>query len=558
MPSMIGAGLTFNTQTGMSSQFGFKQSGSSIADYSDNALPSRSQPFQGFRGGPFSAQNHLVHPSAPGQGGTQSGLTFRSRDIRGAPVPVFLPQAREVRVNGSFLNSSRGFQQQPAPRFASVNNPFRSSSSKRPAISEFPPHEGQPSRFDFSRVDSEEGDRYELQPVTPHDLPQEDCKDDILRADRLSSQFDLAAQPDSRISQGSQYRLFPQEYISSPTGPFPEAHVGARQRGITRESEDSGDSSLHGSPFFDLVPLNVAQRRAAERRASGRDDPSHVLRAHGSALRRATRNISFNASFATNVSNAGSPLTAPSEVETPPSRRVSRFVPRVLGQSAMHGRSHMMSPLATLGDDGDVKNNGKAPSILPIYEILQVFSSHPANCSARKGHLLSQGDSRPTISTITASDMTTHTITQADGSQAFIFDPPPRLHPSGWHLRRHAAPQSTDPSLAQIHLGERADSANHAVISHRHHQYHGHSISDLGQQRRRVFFMIIAMISVLPFISPIALCGGFNTALQWHTRGEVDRFSPRQTRFLFIEMIASVIVFTAVVVFVVLKFAAHH
>lgn len=171
---------------------------------------------------------------------------------------------------------------------------------------------------------------------------------------------------------------------------------------------------------------------------------------------------------------------------------------------------------------------------------------------------VSQDDTRLTISTVTASDMTIRTINHADESQARIFNPPPRLRPNGWNLRRFAAPQSTDASLAQIHLGERENPVNDSIISYRRHRHHEHSISDLGQKRRRVFFMIIATTPILPFISIVALCGGFNTALQWHTRGEVDHFSPRQMRFLFIEMIASVVVLTAVVVFVVLKFAAHH
>lgn len=365
----MGAGPTSNTQTGMSSQYGFKHCGSSIADYSDSALPSHSQPFQGFWGGPFSAQSHLVHPCAQGQKDTQNGLTFRCRDIRGAPVPVFVPQAREVRVNGLFLNSSRGFQQKPAPRSSSIKNPFRSNSSKRPPISKFHPHQGQPSQFQFSRIGFEEGESYELQPVQPYGLLQDDGEDDIFRADRLSSQFDLTVQPASRISQGNRYRLFPQEYSSSPPGPLPEAHVGARQRGITLESDDSADRGLNKSPFLDLVPLDVAQRRAAERRATGSDDPSGVLRAHGSALRRATRNASFNASFATNISNAGSPLTALSESVAPSShRRVSRFVPRALGQGAIHGRSHMTSPLAHLGDDSGGKNECEVPEY-PPYEV---------------------------------------------------------------------------------------------------------------------------------------------------------------------------------------------
>lgn len=174
--------------------------------------------------------------------------------------------------------------------------------------------------------------------------------------------------------------------------------------------------------------------------------------------------------------------------------------------------------------------------------------------------MLTRNETGPTISTITASDMTIHTITQADGSQAHIFDPPPRLRPHGWDQHYAAAPRSTDPSLTQIHFGERSRSVNDAAFFHRYRRPRQQepSISDVGQQRRHAFFLIIAVASTLPFISLIALCGGFNTALQWHTRGEVGCFSPRQMRFLFFEMIASVVVITAVVVYVILKFAVHH
>lgn len=172
--------------------------------------------------------------------------------------------------------------------------------------------------------------------------------------------------------------------------------------------------------------------------------------------------------------------------------------------------------------------------------------------------MITQDDTHPTVSTVNTSDMTIHTLTQMDGSRAHFFDPPPRLHPRGWYQRRCAAPQSTDPSLAQIHRGERPNPVNDAMTSRSRRQTDHFWISDKGEQRRRAFFLIIAIASILPFISPIALCGGFDTALQWHTKGEADRFTRRQMRFLFVEMMVSVIVLTAVVVFVVLRFGAHH
>lgn len=366
---MVGAGLSLNSQP--VSQLGFKQCGSSIADYSDSALASHSRPFYSFNGEPSSAQSDFVSTSAQGQHNLQSSSNFQSRDIRRAPVPILVPQAHEFRVNGSLTNG-RGSPRQTVTRTETRNNPFWSNSSRRPAISKFPPHQGQPSKFDFSRIESEEGESYEMQAVTSHGEPRNYGKDDVLRAMRLSSQFDLTVQPENRKSQGNQNHLFAQEYSSSPPSAFPEAHIGHRQRGVTLGSEDSADRSLLESPFLDLVPLDVAQRRAAERRATGRDDPSSALRAHGSALRHATRNASFNASFPTNASNAGSPVKAPSAIATPSShRRISRFVPRLLGQTGVHARFNITSPLSVAQDSSSfVQQDGRTHLAFFLHDIL--------------------------------------------------------------------------------------------------------------------------------------------------------------------------------------------
>lgn len=168
---MFGAGLSFDTQPGTNSQFGFKQTGSSIADYSDAHMASASEPFQCFGGGPFDKNGHLVHPLPTGQAGNEGNISYRSRAIRGIPAPVLIPQAGPFRVNGTFSNSSRGFRyQQSAPRPASGSRfdiPFRSGNTKRLPVARFPPHYGQAGKFDFSRIESDDGeDTYELQPVS--------------------------------------------------------------------------------------------------------------------------------------------------------------------------------------------------------------------------------------------------------------------------------------------------------------------------------------------------------------------------------------------------------
>lgn len=335
MPSMLGAGLSFGNQPGTSSQFGFKQTGSSIADYSDTHMASASQPLQGFGRGPFNTQSHLVHPPVAGQGSNQGNMSYRSKDIRGAPAPVLIPHAGRVRVNGTFSNSSRVFQHQQSatrpPSGTKLSNPFRSGNTKRPPVARFPPHQGQAGKFDFSRIESDDGeDTYEMQPLATHGQPQRLVKG--LGKNRCpkiappSPQFDLTFHPGKHAPQSNQYETSSQDYSSSPP------------------ADEPNDRSLLESPFLNLVPLDEARRQAAARRASGRDDPSTALRALGHALRHATR----NASVPTNASNAGSPLSAPSAVATPATNgRVSRFVPRPIGPGMMHGGSYFSSPLAT-------------------------------------------------------------------------------------------------------------------------------------------------------------------------------------------------------------------
>lgn len=185
---MVGAGLSFNTRPPTGGDFGFKQCGSSIANYSDNEMPPES--FQEYQGGPFSQESHFVHPPPAGSENLRPGqVTFRSRDIRGVPAPVFVPQQRNHRVNGLFQDSSRGvgqpgFPPQPSVAhqarpssgaFDSMRSAFRNTDSKRPAVSQFSAHRGQPNRFEFSRLASDDGNAYELQPLS-NEMPQRQRK----------------------------------------------------------------------------------------------------------------------------------------------------------------------------------------------------------------------------------------------------------------------------------------------------------------------------------------------------------------------------------------------
>lgn len=319
-PSMKGAGLSLGDQQGW--LLGYKQCGSSIADVSDRDLPT--QNFTGFEGGPFQ-EDGLVHPLRRGERSLPGRPIFRPREIRGTPAPVFIAEQRDHRVNGFFTNDSRGLRQNQEQRPPSVSrlppvrDLFRSGSQKRPPIAKFPPHEGQPSGFDFSRLHSmKEGQSYEMQPLTPLGQPQQQGKNHIPIPISMPTSSNLTTPSGARALRRDHHGL---DSPLSPASVFPPT----RQRGATAESDESFNQSLVESPFLRLIPLEEARKNAASRRVSGKeDDAVSILAAHGAAVQRAIRNIS-------NTSHAGTTITSPPAVATPP---ISRFAPRLIANPA--------------------------------------------------------------------------------------------------------------------------------------------------------------------------------------------------------------------------------
>lgn len=167
--------------------------------------------------------------------------------------------------------------------------------------------------------------------------------------------------------------------------------------------------------------------------------------------------------------------------------------------------------------------------------------------------MVPQSDTRPTISTINGSDVTITTVNNLDGTSYRVFEPAPRLYPWDTRHRRLAAQKSTDRSLQAMTRGELRNPMNDAQLE-RGLLMEEAWLSKEAETCRWQFFLCIAFLSILPFISPIAFFGGFNSALSWHTHGEVDRFSVRQRRILLAEMIVFWLVFIAVVIFVILTY----
>lgn len=170
--------------------------------------------------------------------------------------------------------------------------------------------------------------------------------------------------------------------------------------------------------------------------------------------------------------------------------------------------------------------------------------------------MVSESDTRPTISTVNGSDVSVTTINHANGTYYRVFEPAPRLYPWDTRHRRLATQKSTDRSLQAMTRGELLNPMNDAQIQRgilRSEAW----LSQQAQTHRWQFFLVVAILSILPFISPIAFWGGFNSALSWHTHGEVDQFSVRQRQMLLVEMIVSWLVFIALIIFVVLTYVVQ-
>ena len=541
--SMLGAGLTFSTQHGTS---GFKWCGSSIADYSDcdiapDTESTRANLDRLFGGaqsnhqqqgaGLFVTTPSLVHP--PGNNTNPQDTRYRRHDISQVPVPVFVPEQRMHRVNGLFQNSSRPIPEpkseaptqqrhKRSPSFGqkisgAIRQPFRRDSSKQAPLQVSTLHHGQPPRHPFTELSSEDGNEnselgFELMAIDT----QPSLKEQVNRSP-------------------TQQMHCPPETINFPPLRMPQAHFDNRARGDSLESATS--TGLFDPNRFELLPLSVAQRLQAQRRASGQEDQTLTGRERLDSMR--------NASYTTDASQAGSQPATPSSAMTPNSGNVKRFVPRAFAQFS--------SPLSGR-DENDT--NGKVS-----YSQSSKVPKDPQKQAqlTQEGTMIAEDDTRPTISTVSGSDVTITTIRNEDGSQYRVFDPAPRLYPWDQRLRRPATQKSTDQSLQR--MAQRALNNSHdmerGVVSQRARDSE-HWLSDEAKARRRGFFMVTALFGLFPFISLIALAGILDCALSWHTRGEVDRFTSRQKRFLLAEFLIMLMATLGTFIFVSIKYSSHH
>ncbi|KAJ8132466.1 hypothetical protein O1611_g1158 [Lasiodiplodia mahajangana] len=82
-------------------------------------------------------------------------------------------------------------------------------------------------------------------------------------------------------------------------------------------------------------------------------------------------------------------------------------------------------------------------------------------------------------------------------------------------------------------------------------------VSDRADRIRRYCFYVIAILSILPFVGVLAMNRALSETLKWATRGEVDRLTHRQRRFIKFELAVEFAIYAGAAVAVAVYYAVE-
>ncbi|KAI0409874.1 hypothetical protein F4802DRAFT_592758 [Xylaria palmicola] len=85
----------------------------------------------------------------------------------------------------------------------------------------------------------------------------------------------------------------------------------------------------------------------------------------------------------------------------------------------------------------------------------------------------------------------------------------------------------------------------------------GHYISERAMKARQICFYLLAVLSLLPFIGVLALTGAFSDTFKWATRGELDRLTAGQRRFIKWMLLIEFILYTGGLVAIIVYFVVR-
>lgn len=110
----------------------------------------------------------------------------------------------------------------------------------------------------------------------------------------------------------------------------------------------------------------------------------------------------------------------------------------------------------------------------------------------------------------------------------------PRLLPIDKSARRNGGHAVDEPSASDVESSE------------------AHIYSPWGCQRRKQFFYMTLVLSILPFFGVMALHGSFNTLLASYTDGKVFRFTKKQRDTIKLMLVTEAVVYILIAIIVIL------
>ncbi|KAH9894569.1 hypothetical protein F4778DRAFT_794597 [Xylariomycetidae sp. FL2044] len=451
---------------------GIKETGSSIANYSDTDD-------EGPRN-PFDSREHIVqHPS-----GDSLSNYYEIRAVKDTSRQIFLPVPRNRHLKGFPQNSTRLYSsavkednESLGPQvFRQCSNPFRTGNRKGgDAFHTFPYKtvRNQPSKYDFRDSTSEYAPAAISNQATQGTygtLPSPDPEaDNVGSPSAVDAHFDISA--DIEVDS-SQSRRMVSQHNTQMAYPDNSKILGAggshcRQRQVSdisnkqfalenRCSLDPGPTSA-GSKFgFELLPLDQAQLKYKKQRDSGETDETDtaVVRLQKIRSSTSTRRLS-------------SPIDPPEPA---------------------HLRQPQISP--------ELSSNFSPPDWRTLRDILQETPTPFAEA---------KHEYRPRT---------------ASGNKSWASDSP--FSPNTYYT---GTPTTVKRKLFVQH--ERRARPRPMGFAHT-----GGIVSQEAESRRKCWFYFMMVLSILPFFALLILTGVFDDSLAWFTKGQACELTRQQRRFI--------------------------
>ncbi|KAI1632079.1 hypothetical protein F4809DRAFT_656870 [Biscogniauxia mediterranea] len=489
---------------------GVKATGSSIADYSDDITDNLH--------GHFGAQDHIIqHPTGGGQYDS-----YGIRRLKDTKQPVAFPK----RTNGFPENSIRLYSSKQKDEPSSfrpslgrkLSNPF-SNHRRGNAINRlsFGFERKTSSKYEFRDSTSEYGiagasnkatcGTYESLgsplPATGEENYQSTTD---ARFDR-SAEYEADRNPSARTSAFQDVPITPERGYDNERSdtPFPSAY-GSRQpqdlckkqfAAATSSRWDDEPSSVNSKFEFELLPLNLAQQKHKRERNSKDTDETDPGAKSG---KNAPKSSPLQPPFPAHVRRAQLARNLSSDF-TPPSIH-----------SFQDDLQDTPTPLMATA-----KNQ-----FSPISSARKLF--HPAGSTL-------------------ASPTTPSTY----------YGRTPKTPQSGWFKQD----KSRLLPVARV-SGQRTTARTHRGSREQNPFLGTNELSPFAAvSRRKCWFYVMAVLSILPFFAVLVLTGVFDESLSWFTQGEYNRLSRKQRMFIkwmfLVECVVYTACLTAILVYYVMK-----